>query len=466
MTVRAIRWATGCVAAISIALVAGGLPLLYVDRNLVRGWNFPDVFEEVTFMAVPVVGFVLASRRPANRIGWIFLGAGLVLGLGFFCYRYGPRGLVAAPGSLPAARAAAWFLNWAWDIPVAGLIFILLLFPTGRLLSRRWRPAMWFVAAASTVNTAAMVARACRVWADPFTAPTNGWYPGSHATAFILLPAALLVGVAAVVVRFARSSGDERLQLKWFAAAAVLVVAATIPLALAPQIGLSPGVAAAVVPPLKVVFCLAFVCLFAAIAVAVLKYRLYDIDIVISKTVQYGALAVFITAVYAGLVAGVGTLAGDRRSPLLSAFAAVVVALAFQPVRQRAGRLANRLVYGQRASPYQVLSEFARRVGGGYAPGVLPQMASTVAAGTGAERVVVWLRVGAELRAEAASDGSTTDPLPVNGQEMPSLPDTDFSAPVVYQDELLGAISIRMPRDEPLNSATEQLVDRRCLSLL
>ena len=375
MTVRTIRWATGCVAAISIALVAGGLPLLYVNRHLVRGWNFPDVFEEVTFMAVPVVGFVLTSRRPANRIGWIFLGAGLVLGLGFFCYRHGPRGLVAAPGSLPAARAAAWFLNWAWDIPVTGLLFILLLFPTGLLLSRRWRPAAWFVAVVSSVNTAAMVARACRVWADPFTAPTHGWYPGSHTAAFILLPAALLVGVAAVVVRFARSSGEERLQLKWFAAAAVLVVAATIPLALAPQIGLSPGVAAAVVPPLKVAFCLAFVCFFAAIAVAVLKYRLYDID---------------------------------RRSPLLSALAAVVVALAFQPVRQRAGRLANRLVYGQRASPYQVLSEFARHIGGGYVHDVLPQMASIVAVGTGAERVVVWLRVGAELRAEAASDGSRT----------------------------------------------------------
>jgi hypothetical protein len=174
MRVRTIRWATGCVAALSIALVAGGLPLLYVDRHLVRGWNFPDVFEEVTFMAVPVVGFVLASRRPANRIGWIFLGAGLVLGLGFFCDRYGPRGLVAAPGSLPAARAAAWFVNWAWDIPVAGLIFVLLLFPTGRLPSRRWRPAAWFVAAASIVNTAAFVARASRVWADPFTAPTHG----------------------------------------------------------------------------------------------------------------------------------------------------------------------------------------------------------------------------------------------------------------------------------------------------
>ena len=125
---------------------------------------------------------------------------------------------------------------------------------------------------------------------------------------------------------------------------------------------------------------LAVLCLFAAIAVAVLKYRLYDIDLVISKAVLYGSLAVFITAVYATLVVGVGTLAGNTRSPLLAALAAAVVAVAFQPVRQRAGRLANRVVYGRRASPYQVLSEFAQRIGGTYAAAdVLPQMAQIVA---------------------------------------------------------------------------------------
>src|SRR5215831_10390972 len=115
LTVRILRWAIGCVAVASIALLAGAVALSYVDRHLVpaSGWDFSSVVEEVTFMAVPAVGFVLASRRPGNRIGWIVLGAGLVLGLGFFCQRYGQRGLVAAPGSLPEARAAAWFVNWA-----------------------------------------------------------------------------------------------------------------------------------------------------------------------------------------------------------------------------------------------------------------------------------------------------------------------------------------------------------------
>ena len=155
MRARTAPWVAGCAAAVSVALLAGAMALSYFDRHLVpaSGWDFSNVFEEATFMAVPAVGFVLASRRPGNRIGWIFLGAGLALGLGFFCQRYGQGGLVAAPGSLPAARAAAWFANWALaTIPAAGLAFMLLLFPTGRLCSRRWRPAAWFVAAVFTLD--------------------------------------------------------------------------------------------------------------------------------------------------------------------------------------------------------------------------------------------------------------------------------------------------------------------------
>jgi hypothetical protein len=188
-------------------------------------------------------------------------------------------------------------------------------------------------------------------------------------------------------------------------------------------------------------------CLWAAIGVAVLKYRLYEIDVVIGKAVLYGSLAVFITAVYAGLVVGVGTLVGNRRNALLAALAAAVVAVAFQPVRQWAGRLANRVVYGRRASPYQVLSDFAQRIGSAYShQEVLPQMAQIVAAGTGAEQVVVWLRVGDELRPAASSHGSPkAAPLPVDGHALPALPDADMSVPVMHGGDLLGAISIKMP---------------------
>jgi hypothetical protein len=355
MPLRILRWTTGCIAAVSVALIAGGIALSYADRHLVApsGWDFSSVFEEVTFMAIPALGFVLASRRPRNRIGWIVLGIGLVLGLGFFCQRYGQRGLIATPGSLPAARAAAWFLNWAWVIPLAGFGFILLLFPTGRLRSPRWRPAAWFVAAVFAVQAADFVARACRMWAHPYTALTDGWYRGLHAADLILLPAALLVGVAAVSVRFARSSGEERLQLKWFVTAAALVAVAVIPLGLAPQIGLNSAVAA-----LKVVFGLALVGLYAAIAIAVLKYRLYDIDRVISRTLAYAIVTGVLAGVYAGLVL-LATQVFNVHTPVAVAAATLAAAALFAPVRRRVQQRVDRWFNRARYDADQTVAAFA-----------------------------------------------------------------------------------------------------------
>ena len=374
--------------------------------------------------------------------------AGLALGLSAFSLQYALRALVAAPGSLPAGWAFAWLSNWTWVIPFAMLAFLFLLFPSGRLHSRRWRPAAWFVGAVFAATVVDMIVRATRIWQDPFGSFTEAENPAELTVLAFLIVATLVISVAAVVVRYARSAGDERLQLKWFAAAALLVVATTIPAFLT------------TVAALLILQDLAFLCLWVTIGIAVLKYRLYGIDIVISKAVLYGSLAVFITAIYAALVVGVGALVGNRRNALLAALAAAVVAVAFQPARQRAGRLANRIVYGRRATPYQVLSEFAQRIGGAYAhEDVLPQMAHIVAGGTGAERVVVWLRVDDELRPEASSDGSShAGPMPVDGGELPDLPEADLSAPVVYQGDVLGAISIRMPKGEPLRPAGKQLV--------
>jgi signal transduction histidine kinase len=462
MRTRTAGWVAGGVATASIALMAGGMALAYVDRHALpadlTNWSFPDVFQDVVNMGVPVLGFVLAFRRPANRMGWLFLAAGLALALASFTGPYGLHALRVAPGSLPAGRTAAWLNNWIFVIQAAMLAFLLMLFPNGRLRSRRWLPAAWFVAAVYTTVGLALIVRATRVWAHPFLPFPDGQYPWALAAITILVPATYVISIVAVVVRFARSRGEERLQLKWFVAAALLVVAATIPTVVANSL---------VANVLQEV---AFLCLYAAIAIAVLKYRLYEIDIVISKAVLYGSLAVFITAVYAALVVGVGTLAGNQHSPLLAALAAAVVAVAFQPARQWARRLANRVVYGRRATPYQVLSQFAQRIGATYAAGdVLPQMAQIVAAGTGAERVVVWLRVDDRLRPGASSDGDlraallpadghSADGLPVDGEAMPGLPGADLSVPVVHQGELLGAISILMPKDEPLRPAGQQLV--------
>src|SRR5262245_12758406 len=210
MRVQTARWVAGGAAALSVALLAGTLLLAYLDRDRLPGdltiWNFSDILDSVTNLAVPVVGFVLASRRPANRVGWVFLVAGLGLGLGSFGRAYGLHALVAAPGSWPAGRAAMWLANWIWVIPIARPAFVFLLFPTGQLRSRRWRPAAWFVGGTFALTTVGLLVNASGLWADPFSATGAPGIPSLLlAVLIILVPVALVVSVAAVVVRFVRS---------------------------------------------------------------------------------------------------------------------------------------------------------------------------------------------------------------------------------------------------------------------
>jgi len=192
-----------------------------------------------------------------------------------------------------------------------------------------------------------------------------------------------------------------------------------------------------------------------AIGVAILKYQLYDIDLVLRKTLVFGVLAVFITLVYVAIVVGVGTAVGSSGNPVLSGIAAAIVALAFQPVRRWGQRLANRLVYGQRATPYEVLSEFSNRLGEAYDPeDVLPRMARILADGTGAKRADVWLHVDRKLRV-AARWPVTDEPA----DELPAESSPPGLVPVRHRDELLGALSVQKAPGESLTANESKLVD-------
>jgi hypothetical protein len=432
MRTSAARWTAGSVAVASVALMAAGLALAFADRHHVpaslTNWDFSDIAGDIEDLTIPGLAYLVASRRPRNPIGWLALTASLVLAASTFCTSYALRAVYVAPGLLPGARAALWFANAFALVPIGTVVFLFLLFPTGRLGSRRWVSVAWFEAAILAFALVVSIVEATRYYSRPFAVYGGGQAPALLQVENLLIPVAILLSVISLIVRFVKSAGDERLQLKWFATAAVLVLLTIIPSALT-------GSAVA-----SVLLNVALFCMNGAIALAVLKYRLYDIDIVISKALQCGALAAFITAVYAALVVGVGAAAGNQHSVYLSALAAAIVAVAFQPVRQRAAVLANRLVYGRRATPYQVLSQFAHRIGGTYADDdVLPQMARMVAAGTGARQAVVWLRVGGELRpsATAGDPGAVPDPdpvpVPVHGEPLPELPECDTSVPIRYQ---------------------------------
>jgi signal transduction histidine kinase len=268
--------------------------------------------------------------------------------------------------------------------------------------------------------------------------------------AFLLL----VVMASAPIFRRRGAQAEMRQQLHWFA----LVLEAILGIAFIDAV--LAGFFQADLPEASAnVLLLVLVALGipAAIGVAVMKYHLYELDVVVNKALVYTGLAGFITLVYVAIVVGIGALlgSGDQANVPLSIAATAIVAVAFQPVRERVQRFANRLVYGQRATPYEVLSEFSERLGGAYAAAdLLPRMARILAEGTGAQRSDVWLVVAGRLRPEAAwpEDAPPLDPLPVE-----PFPDDLF--PVRHQDELLGALSLEKRPGESLTATEQSLVE-------
>jgi hypothetical protein len=354
MRARTVRWVAGCTAAGSVALIGAGLALAYVDRHLLPAsltdWTVSNVSGQVVNMAVPVTGFVLASRRPENRIGWLFLVAGLGLGLLGFSDPYALHALVAERGSWPAGRAFAWLDDWIWVVPVAMLAFLFLLFPTGSVRSRRWRPAAWFTGGAFALATVCGVIAATSQWAHPFISSSPAGLAATlvGVSAF-LISAPLLVDVVALVVRFAKSAGEERLQLKWCAAAAA---------GLAVVFVASMWVNSAA---LNVLESVAFLGLWTAIAVAVLKYRLYDIDRIISRTLAYAIVTGLLIGLYAGLVL-LATQVFRFHSTVAVAAATLAAAALFNPLRRRVQGVVDRRFNRARYDADQAVGAFAARL--------------------------------------------------------------------------------------------------------
>jgi len=455
-TARRVAWSVGIA---SIVLLVAALVLMFVDRESdlpsnVGIWSAADVLDVFVNIGVPILGIVIVNKRPRNAIGWTFIVAGAALALASFGQAYALHVLVAEPGSLPAGRALAWLSNVLWPIPLVCLTLLFLLFPTGHLPSPRWRPVVWLVGVIYVLLTIASLILATASWSDPFEGiNVAAGSVGDIARVAILIAAlaeivALLLSVASLVVRFRRSTGAERLQLKWFVSAAAVA-------AVAFSVGFffdSPVVSAIV--SISLVF------LYAAIGIAMLKHNLYDIDLIINKTITYGALAAFITAIYVIVVVVIGAFIGVTEG--VSLLATAVVAVAFQPIRRRAQQIANRLVYGERATPYEVLSRFSEHVGETYSgEDILVRMARLLAEGTGATSAVVWLRVGDEVRPAAVwpANGATATAIPLVADEAPVVEGATASVPVRHQRELLGLLTVTKPPNEPLSPVEEKLVN-------
>jgi signal transduction histidine kinase len=437
---------------------------------------FFDVAFSAFAVSSTIAGTLIVVRQRRNVIGWLLLAVPLWAAFAFVAGDYATYALVTAPGSLPAGRAAAWIDRWAIVPTLSIPILLFLLFPDGRVPSPRWRPVLWLACAAPAVTAllfALTPGRMTGAFAQLGTVrvinPTGIGGAGrvlpalSQATGIVSLLAAVLAG-ASLVARFRSRQGDERQQIKWLAFVGVAFLAEfALTLAVAAILGNGPAGGTWGNAMYAVMFGTLGLGIPAACAVAILKYRLYDIDVVISKAVVYAVLAAFITAVYVLLVVGIGTLAGfgGRPSLGLSILATALVAVAFQPVRAQAQRLANRLVYGTRATPYQALSELSEQVGGTYAPGeLLPTMARIVAEATGAARADVWLVSGGELTDDAwwPADAGPRPAVALASGALPAAPGGERTVPVVHDGELLGALSVTKKRGDAFTPTEDRLV--------
>ncbi len=395
--VRAARpllaWA---IATVSLVMAVSVVPVAWWSGQLGRLYA-PSVIVAVAFA---VIGGLLAARRPGHVVGWLMLFVAFTQGLteASGAYIHTPiEAHIAGYQTLPGWDIATWVDTWMW-MPGLGVLatFMLLLFPSGRLPSPRWRWLAWLeglaIATAALSNAIASWPRRGLGLVDATGPPAGSVSEAVFQVSVLILLPCMLASIASLFVRYRGAAEDVRRQLRWIIFATILLAAGIVsgfdPVPV-------PGAVKTLVPIIGVV---AFP---VAVAVSILRYRLYDIDVVISRTLVYGSLAVFITAVYVGIAVGIGAAVGAGGKPNLglSILATAIVAVGFQPVRERVQHVANKLVYGERATPYEVLSQFSERLSESYAADeVMPRMARVLAEGTGAQRADVWLHLGDSWR--------------------------------------------------------------------
>jgi signal transduction histidine kinase len=393
-------------------------------------------------LVLGAVGTLIASRRPGNSIGWLMCAAavmGALDELGLFYSYYSLAGGLSA-----GVEWVAWLARWIW-LPwlTIQLVFLPVLFPSGRVPSKGWALLLRFAALDALVGS---ISRAFSPglladlkMANPVAIPDPA---GILLRLAEITELALLVMVLAsfgsVFFRLRKSAGERRQQLKWFGSGiAVLVSVTTFAKILDDVLEVNSPVLEVVIPTI-------YVTIPIAIGFSVLRYRLYDIDLVINRTMVYGTLAACISTAYLMVVVGVGALVGlgDHVS-LLPLLAAGMVALAFQPLRRRLQRLADRLVNGRRATPYDALAALSRRV-----TETAPSekvLTDTVRAGGGSE----W-RVVAQWPADAKHARPSLDQ-----PDPPSL----RAFPVHHQGAVLGVIAVIVPPGRALSAADERLLE-------
>jgi signal transduction histidine kinase len=473
MTARRIAWG---ILALTVAILVAWLFVAAAAKTIADEWIF-YVLVPVAVVSYATVGALITSRHPENKIGVILAGVALAFAISVTAGDYATLASHRVE-AMPFARWVAWVGRVTFALWLAPLPLLFLLYPNGRVPSPRWRPVLWVLLVALGVNLTLFALTPGAIESgfsepgaavqNPLGLPLDWREPIRGATELAGLVAFICAGLAAIslVLRFRRSSDEERQQIRWLGyVGAILVVVPIVSLLVA---GVRTLLGIEVSQENDVVGIVAWIAFFsvllfgvpAACAVAILRYRLYDLDVVVKKTVQYGALFVASILVFGLLVLlpGVAVIGIDER--LLPGVATgLALAALVMLLRVPARRLANRIVYGKRSTPYEVLSEFSERVGGTYSTeDVLPRMAQLLGEATGAREARVWLRVGGIMRPEAAwpADAPPADEIELIGGSLPEVDGARFF-PISHQGEVLGTLAVREAPNEPLTPSKDKL---------
>jgi signal transduction histidine kinase len=453
--------AAGTVAALSIASIiasrvvkaAFGLVLGAEDTALI----VPGLLGGVAFA---VVGALIASRS-GNAVGWVFLAIAASFSVSLPAQNW-VDAAIAEGRYLPFTGVANWLSQWAFFLSLGLLAAVFYLFPTGSLPSPRWR-LPWRVYVASLATTVVGFAVLPYRWdgIDGVIVTNPAGIEALEPVLGVVLGVAGLglvvtsfVGLASLIVRARGADAELRQQIRWLGAVgrAGGVLFLLLLVAGFTSGNRESGFAAVAADALMVLLVITIVVgVPVTTAVAIFRFRLYDLDLVIKKTVVFAvvvALFLAMGAVVAVLVA-TGIVPSLADSPTMLVALGLVFGLLALPLYRVATRLADRIVFGGRATPYEVLTQFSERVGETFADeDVLPRMAAVLGAGTGAASATVWLLLGGDL------DPATTWPA---GAETPVRAPAD-AVEVLHHGEPLGALSVTMPASDPMNPSKARLV--------
>jgi signal transduction histidine kinase len=414
-----------------------------------------------------VVGALLASRNPKNPIGWVMMAFGLGFLLSGLLEELSHYTFETDPGALPFDTFWPWVASWIFILGLTPVPLLLLLYPTGSVPSPRWRPVLWAVLGASSLGIVTTIVRAERLYAGDLRIPNPTAVPSLDAIAelvqgvvgIVYLAVLAPLTILALILRFRRSRGVERQQIRWLAYVGAISGVALLA-AIVTSIGLGPNETTLASEMSFYVFFIALgLGVPAAIGFALLRYGLWDLDVVLKKTLVAAILVILITgaSLLALLVAGGLVVGPVTDEPVLVLIAGFLIGAFAWPLLRLARKVADRLVYGGRATPYEVLTEFSGRMAETYSTeDVLPRTASILGAGTGAEAVTIWLLVGGEFRPAAGWPGDTPLDEPQPSATLADLDPGTFE--VRHQGELLGAITVRMPANDPMNPSKERLI--------